>query len=186
MYVSTISGVRLNGISDVTTADIQATNGIVHVVDTVITLPTITNHLIANPDFSNLVSLLARPGQPDFASVLSGTSSSPFTVFAPFNSAFTALDAELAPGGIASVSANNITNILQYHVVGGNNVLSTTLSDGQVIIPILTPVQTFQILLFGGVRIRDSNFRQCNIIATDIQCSNGVIHVLGRVLLPTF
>ena len=157
---------------------------LIHVVNTVITLPTITNHLVANPDFSNLVSLLARPGQPDFASVLSGTSSSPFTVFAPFNSAFTALDAELAPGGIASVSANNITSILQYHVIASANVLANTLTNGQVFSTLLAS-QTF-ILQTLPVRIKDSNNRLSNIIATDIQCANGVIHVLDKVLLPTF
>jgi uncharacterized surface protein with fasciclin (FAS1) repeats len=184
MYVSTTSGVRLNGISDVTTADIVASNGIIHIVDAVIPLPTITNHLVANPNFSTLVSLLARPGQPDFASVLSGTDSSPFTVFAPFNSAFTALDAELAPGGIAGVSANNITSILQYHVVASANVLSINLTDGQVINSISG--QTFQFSFTGGPRIRDAQNRLSSIILTDIQCSNGVIHALDRVLLPTF
>ena len=178
------SALRINGVSDVIAANIEASNGIIHVVNTVITLPTITNHLVANPDFSNLVSLLARPGQPDFASVLSGTSSSPFTVFAPFNSAFTALDAELAPGGIASVSANNITSILQYHVIASANVLANTLTNGQVFSTLLAS-QTF-ILQTLPVRIKDSNNRLSNIIATDIQCANGVIHVLDKVLLPTF
>jgi uncharacterized surface protein with fasciclin (FAS1) repeats len=178
------SALRINGISDVITADLEASNGIIHVVNSVITLPTITNHLVANPNFSTLVSLLARPGQPDFASVLSGTDSSPFTVFAPFNSAFTALDAELAPGGIAGVSANNITSILQYHVVAAANVLSITLTDGQVINSISG--QTFQFSFTGGPRIRDAQNRLSSIILTDIQCSNGVIHALDRVLLPTF
>ena len=184
MYVSTISGVRLNGISDVTTADIQATNGIIHIVDAVIPLPTITNHLITNPEFSTLVSVLTRDGQPDFAALLSGTANSPFTIFAPVNPAFTALDAELAPGGIAGVSANNITSILQYHVVASANVLSIALTDGLVITSISG--QTFQFSFTGGPRIRDAQNRLSSIILTDIQCSNGVIHALGRVLLPTF
>ena len=184
MYVSTTSGVRLNGISDVTTADIVASNGIIHIVDAVIPLPTITNHLVANPIFSTLVSLLARPGQPDFAALLSGTDSSPFTIFAPVNPAFTALDAELAPGGIAGVSSNNITSILQYHVVASANVLSNALTDGLVITSISG--QTFQFSFTGGPRIRDAQNRLSSIILTDIQCSNGVIHALGRVLLPTF
>lgn len=180
------SALRINGISNVITADIPASNGIIHVVDAVITLPTITNHLIANPEFSSLVSVLTRDGQTDFAALLSGTANSPFTIFAPVNPAFTALNAELAPGGIASVSPSNITSILQYHVVAGANVLASSLTNNQVISTLLAP-QTFEILIQGGgVRIKDSNNRLSSIIATDIQCSNGVIHALDRVLLPTF
>jgi uncharacterized surface protein with fasciclin (FAS1) repeats len=182
MYVSTTSGVRLNGISDVTTADIQATNGIIHIVDAVIPLPTTITHLAANPSFSSLVSLLTSPGQPDFAGILSGTASSPFTVFAPFNSAFTALDAELAPGGIASVSANNITSILQYHVLVGANVLSNSFTNGQFYTTFSG--QNILVLLDGSPRIKDVLNRDSQIILTDIQCSNGVIHALDKVLLP--
>ncbi len=183
MFVSTSSGVKLNGISTVTTANVIASNGVVHVVDKVITLPTIATHAIANPSFTTLVSLLARPGQPDFASVLSGTAGAPFTVFAPVNAAFIALNTELT-GGIASVSDNNITRVLQYHVVGGANVLSSTLTEGQVVTPILTPAQTFTVMLQGGAKIKDANNRMSNIVAVDVQCSNGVIHALDKVLLP--
>ncbi len=183
MYVTTTSGVKLNGMSTVTTANVIASNGVVHIVDKVITLPTIADHAIANPNFSTLVSLLARPGQPDYATVLD--ESGKYTVFAPVNSAFTALDAELAPGGIASVSADDITKVLQYHVVSGANVLSSTLTEGQVVTPILTPAQIFTVLLSGGPKLRDASTRNSNIILTDVQCSNGVVHALGGVLLPT-
>ena len=183
MYVTTTAGVKLNGMSTVTTANVIASNGVVHIVDKVITLPTIADHAIANPNFSTLVSLLARPGQPDFATVLDEAGT--YTVFAPVNSAFTELDAELAPGGIASVSADNITKVLQYHVVSGANVVSTTLTEGQVVTPILTPAQTFTVLLSGGPKIKDAANRNSNIILTDVQCSNGIVHALGGVLLPT-
>lgn len=184
MYVTTTAGVKLNGMSTVTTANVVASNGVVHIVDKVITLPTIATHAVANPAFSTLVSLLARPGQPDFAAVLSGAGT--FTVFAPVNSAFTALDSELsASGGIAGVSADNITKVLQYHVVSGANVLSSTLTEGQVVTPILTPAQTFTVLLSGGPKIRDAANRESAIAITDVQCSNGVVHAIAGVLLPT-
>jgi uncharacterized surface protein with fasciclin (FAS1) repeats len=70
--------------------------------------------MLANPNFTSLVGALTGAGQPDFVTILSGTG--PFTVF-PTNAAFTALNTELAPGGIASVSAANLTKVLQYHVV---------------------------------------------------------------------
>lgn len=182
MYVNTSSGVKLNGIATVTTADIMASNGVIHIVDKVIDLPTIVTHAAANANFSTLVSVLNRSGQPNFITALSGTG--PFTVFAPTNAAFTALNTELAPGGIAGVSAANLTKVLQYHVVSPANVLAASLTEGQVVTPILTPAQTFTIQLTGGAKIKDANNRISNIIITDVQCSNGVIHAIDKVLLP--
>lgn len=181
MYVNTGSNmVMLNGVAKVTTADVMASNGIIHIVDKVINLPTIVTHATANPNFTSLVGALTGAGQPNFVSILSGTG--PFTVFAPTNDAFTALNTELAPGGIAGVSAANLTKVLQYHVVSGN-VLAASLTEGQVVATLQTP-QTFTVQLTGGAKIKDANNRISTIIATDVQCSNGVIHVLNKVLLP--
>lgn len=184
MYVDISSGVKLNGISTVTTANVMASNGVIHIVDAVIDLPTIVTHAAANANFSTLATVLNRSGQPNFTTALSAIG--PFTVFAPTNAAFTALDLELAPGGIASVSAANLTKVLQYHVLSGN-VLAASLTEGQVITPpLLTPSQTFTIQLSGGAKIKDARNRISNIIITDVQASNGVIHAINKVLLPTF
>lgn len=181
MFVNTAGGaVKLNGVATVTTANIIASNGVIHVVDKVIDLPTVVTHATANPNFTSLVGALTGAGQPNFVSILSGVG--PFTVMAPTNDAFTALNTELAPGGIASVSAANLTKVLQYHVVSGN-VLAASLTEGQVVPTLQTP-QTFTIQLTGGAKIKDANNRISTIVATDVQCSNGVIHVLNKVLLP--
>lgn len=183
MYVDLTSGVKLNGVAKVTIADVMASNGVIHVVDKVIGLPTIVTHAAANPNFTTLVSVLNRAGQPNFIEILAGTG--PFTVFAPTNAAFTSLNAELATsGGIAGVSASNLTKVLQYHVANGN-VLAASLTEGQMVSTLLTP-QKFTVMLSGGAKIKDVNNRMSNIVATDVQCSNGVIHVLDTVLLPTF
>ncbi|MBG6109496.1 putative surface protein with fasciclin (FAS1) repeats [Flavobacterium sp. CG_9.10] len=183
MYVNTGSSmVMLNGVAMVTTADIMASNGVIHIVDKVIGLPTIVTHATANANFTSLVGALTGAGQPNFVSILSGTG--PFTVFAPTNDAFILLNTELAPGGIASVSTANLTKVLQYHVVSGN-ILAASLTEGQVVATLQTP-QTFTIQLTGGAKIKDANNRTSTIIATDVQCSNGVIHVLNKVLLPIF
>jgi uncharacterized surface protein with fasciclin (FAS1) repeats len=184
MYVeASVTSVKLNGVSNVTTLNnIGASNGIIHIVDAVIDLPTIVTHATANANFSSLVGALTGAGQPDFVTTLSGTG--PFTVFAPDNDAFTALNTELT-GGIASVSTANLTKVLQYHVVQGDNVLAATLKDKQEITPILTPAQIFTIELpTTGAQIKDAAGRTSMIKVTDVQCSNGVIHVLKTVLLP--
>lgn len=182
MYVNTASGVKLNGISNVTTPNISATNGVIHIVDTVIGLPTIVTHALANPNFSTLVSALTRTDQPDFAGILSGTTNSPFTVFAPTNDAFGSLLTELGATSLNDINQNTLENTLKYHVVAGANVLSATLSNNQIV----TTFQgdDFTITTTDGAKITDANNRVSNIIAVDVQASNGVIHVLDKVILP--
>ena len=182
MYVNTASGVLLNGVATVTVKDVMASNGVIHVVDKVIGLPTIVTHATANSNFTSLVGALTGAGQPNFVSILSGTG--PFTVMAPTNAAFTDLNTELAPGGTASVSVANMTKVLQYHVANGN-VLAASLREGQEIATLQLP-QKYTIQLTGGAKIKDVRNRISTIVATDVQCSNGVIHVLNKVLLPTF
>ena len=179
MYINTASGVRLNGVSSVVVADIGASNGVVHVVDAVIGLPTIVTHALANPNFSTLVGALTSPGQPDFVGILSGTANSPFTVFAPSNDAFTNFENQ-NPGTLASLSTAQLTSVLTYHVVPGANVLSNAIPSG--------PITTFEGGTFSisGVTITDEVSRQTNIVAVDVQAANGVIHVINNVILPEF
>jgi uncharacterized surface protein with fasciclin (FAS1) repeats len=177
MFVNTASGVRLNGVASVITADIMASNGVIHVVDAVIGLPTIVTHATANPNFSDLVGALTAEGQPDFVGILSGTASSPFTVFAPSNAAFATFESQ-NPGTIASLTSAQLTAVLSYHVVAGVNVLSNGIPNG--------PITTFESGTFtiSGTTITDEAARQTNIVAVDVQATNGVIHVIDNVILP--
>lgn len=176
MYINTTNGVRLNGVSSVTTPDVVASNGVIHIVDAVIGLPTVVTHATANPSFSTLVSLLT---QQNLVSTLNGSASSPFTVFAPNNDAFTTFETQ-NPGVLASLTSAQVTAVLTYHVVAGANVLSSGIPA--------TPIITFETGTFtiAGTTITDERDRQTGIIATDVQASNGVIHVVNNVLLPTF
>ena len=182
MYLNISNGVKINGTSTVTAADIMASNGVVHKVDKVIGLPTIVTHAAANPEFSSLVAALTRPDMPNFVSILSGTASSPFTVFAPKNAAFGSLLSELGLANLAAVPQATLENVLKYHVVAGANVASTDLTNNMVV----TTFQggTFTITTTGGAKIKDANNRTSNIILTDVQCSNGIIHAVDKVLLP--
>ncbi|KIA90476.1 fasciclin domain-containing protein [Kaistella jeonii] len=182
MFINTASGVKINGVSNVTKTDIMATNGVIHKVDAVIGLPTIVTHAAANPNFTSLVAALTRADQPNFVSILGGTANSPFTVFAPTNMAFTNLLTELSLPNLAAIPGATLTSVLKYHVVAGANVASTDITDN-MIVPTFQG-ETFKITTTGGVKITDQNNRISNVIATDVQCSNGIIHVLDRVLLP--
>lgn len=182
MFLNNASGVKINGVSNVTKADIKANNGIIHKVDAVIGLPTVVTHALANPNFSSLVAALTRPDMPNFVAILSGTTNSPFTVFAPTNAAFTSLLAELPAPSLASIPQATLENVLKYHVVTGANVASTDLTNNMSV----TTLQggTFTVTTTGGAKIKDANNRISNIIATDVQCSNGIVHAIDKVLLP--
>jgi uncharacterized surface protein with fasciclin (FAS1) repeats len=179
-YVDLTSGVKIGGAT-VTTADVDASNGVVHIIDKVIVPPTVVNQALNNPNFSTLVAALTRSDlSVDYVSVLSGTG--PFTVFAPTNAAFTSLLAELGVASLNDIPAATLDAVLQYHVVNGANVLSTQLTDEQVVNSL--EGTSFRIDLTGGAKIVDANNRVANIIITDVQASNGVVHAIDKVILP--
>ncbi len=179
-YVDLTSGVKIGG-SSVTTADVNASNGVVHIIDKVIVPPTVVNQALNNPNFSILVAALTRADLGvDYVTLLSGTG--PFTVFAPTNAAFTALLAELGFADLNAIPAATLNAVLQYHVVNGANVLSTQLTNQQVVTTF--GGSTFKVDLTGGAKIVDGQNRISNIIATDVQGSNGVVHAIDKVILP--
>ena len=160
----------------VTTADVAATNGVVHIVDKVLVPPGVLNVVQmaqANPAaFSSLVGAVVSA---DLATTLSGTGK--FTVFAPTNTAFAA-----APTGLTTAQ---LRTVLSYHVLG-SQVLSTA-------IPFGTPVATVagqNITINAGTApviatITDTTATPATITAVDVRASNGVIHVIDKVLIPS-
>jgi uncharacterized surface protein with fasciclin (FAS1) repeats len=185
MFVDTSNGVRLNGVANVTQADINASNGVIHKVNAVIGLPTIVTHATANSNFSTLVAALTRSDQTDqnFVGILSGTASSPFTVFAPTNAAFGSLLTEFNWADLNAIPEAVLENTLKYHVVTGSNILASGIPTTATNITTFQG-QTFSVNATGGAKITDQNSRVSNIIATDVQCDNGVIHVLDKVIVP--
>lgn len=162
--------VILNSTSSVTAADIMASNGVIHVIDKVLLPPTVVDLAINNSNFSILVEAVLKA---ELAETLSG--SGPFTIFAPTNAAFEELFATLGVSGIADLSKEALTPILLYHVVSGN-VLSSDLSTGDV----ATLNGDIAISVGSTVTINGSSA----VLLTDVQGSNGVVHVIDEVLLP--
>ncbi len=162
--------VRLNGSSSVTTADIMASNGVIHVIDKVLLPPTVVGLAVNNSSFSILVEAVVKA---DLAGTLSGTG--PFTVFAPTNAAFEALFTQLGVSGIADLTKEQLTPILLYHVVSGN-VLSTQLTTGDV----NTLNGSLSVNVGSSVTLNGST----KVILADVQGTNGVVHAIDKVLLP--
>jgi transforming growth factor-beta-induced protein len=164
------SGVKLNKTTTVTKADVDVKNGVIHVIDKVLLPPSVVDQALANDSFSILVQAVVKAG---LVETLSG--SGPFTIFAPTNAAFESLFAALGISGIADLTAAQLIPILTYHVVSGN-VMSTQLSAGTV----ETLNGPISVTLTPSPAINTSSM----IVATDVQASNGIIHVINKVLLP--
>ena len=197
MLVTNVANViKLNNNATVSVPNLTTDTGVLHIVDRVIGLPRLTDLLTANTNFSKLVSFLKVTGQQDFTASPYLGNTTGVTVFAPTNTAFSALETELnivlgsptatppvAPVGITPAM---ITNVLKYHFVN-TTILSTALTQGQTVTTLLTPApNTFTVNLTIGVKLFDlhSPQRAASVIAADIQANNGVIHVLDKVLLP--
>jgi len=166
-----------NRTAKITATNLETSNGVIHVVDKVI-LPADKNVVQtaqALPDFSILVDAVVAA---NLQGTLSG--SGPFTVFAPTNAAFAALLAELGVTKdqlLADVPL--LTRVLTYHVVSGR-VLKADVPVGAAI----PTVEGGTFTIDAGLAITDQSARQSAIVGTDVLASNGVIHVIDRVLLP--
>lgn len=187
LFYSAVSDVVLNGQSTVTAADKTANNGVLHVVNTVIAIPTIATFATTNPALEDLVSalVLADSGTPTvpYIDTVSDPTAGPFTVFAPTNTAFDSLLLELDPSGstaLGDLDPALVDSVLLQHIVGVN-VTSSELPNGEVTTlggPITADNTAFT--------LTDANGRVSNIVTTlvDIQAVNGVVHVIDKVVLP--
>ncbi len=166
-----------NRRSNIVQADVAATNGVVHLIDKVL-LPAdknIVQTAQSLPQFSILVEAVVAA---DLQGALSGPG--PLTVLAPTNDAFVALLSELGVSK-ADLLANKplLTKVLTYHVLN-SRVLKAA-------VPVAIPITTLQGETFtvdAALAITDRLGRKSNITGTDVFASNGVIHVIDKVLLP--
>lgn len=174
--------VTLNGSSKVAVADVDASNGVIHVIDEVL-LPadfapqTIVQIALSNPDFSILVSALSKPELSDLLAAANNPTSN-LTVFAPNNDAFNAVLAALGKNSIDDLPIDLLKEIVTYHILG-DAVMSGELSNGEV--PTLLPNESVTVNVDGAVTING-----VDVIAADIRAINGVIHVVESVLLPSY
>ncbi len=173
----------VNG-SKVSTADVMADNGVIHVLDNVLLPPAemttpsqnIVEVAVADPDnFSTLVTALTAA---ELVTTLSDEDAM-FTVFAPTNAAFAAVDPDALSALLADTDA--LTNVLLTHVVGGATLssLDAYAANGKMLttasgtaIDVAIDAET-GMLIIGGA----------NVVISDIYTTNGVIHVIDSVIL---
>lgn len=154
-------------------ADVEATNGVVHVTDQVLLPTSVTSNIVdiavGAEDFSTLVDLVVAAG---LAETLSGEG--PFTVFAPTNAAFAALDEAVVTYLTSEEGKDDLTKILTYHVFPG--------------VVYQSAVPTAEVEMVSGdsasVKADPPMIDSANIVPGQVLASNGVIHAIDAVILP--
>ena len=161
--------------AQVITTDIKCSNGIIHVIDSVILPPekkTIVETAVGAGKFNTLVAAVKAAG---LAETLSGKG--PFTVLAPTDEAFAKIPADVLKGLLKPENKDKLAAILTYHVISGNvkaedvvKLESAKTVNGQ---SITISAKDGKVMVDGA-----------NVVKTDIECTNGVIHVIDSVIMP--
>ena len=171
------------GIAEIVVVDVPASNGIIHGISGVL-LPSITDVVVSDPAFTNLEAALiaadSDPSDPGLVEALDDNAGA-FTVFAPPDTAFTALVTALSGNASTGITAlgdfepYQLIPVLKYHVVPAV-VTAADVTAG----PVTTLGGIAQATTNGGVQIDGTAVTTANIFTR-----NGVIHVVGGVLLPS-
>jgi uncharacterized surface protein with fasciclin (FAS1) repeats len=159
----------------VVTADIQCANGVIHVIDSVV-LPEGLNIVQVADNAKSFKTLLTAATKAGLADVLQ--SGGPFTVFAPTDEAFAKLPAGTLENLLKPENKEQLAKIIKYHVL-----------SGRVYSPAAMKAKDAGTLAGQNVRFshKDNSLfvDSARIVATDIDASNGVIHVIDAVILPS-
>ncbi len=179
LLIDLSSGVSLNGISTVETPDMDASNGVIHIVDAVITLPTITTHIMGNPNLAELENSMGAEVTPeaDFLEILAGDG--PYTLFAPSNA---------ASNNFNNPDGNNISNVIFNHILLNNATLTNDFVTSYDLTTAATNENGDNLSLFVNTSdgIVLNGVSTGNLDNKDIIGTNGIIHIVETVIdLPT-
>merc|ERR1711959_256892 len=175
----------LMGNARVTTADVDASNGVVHIIDAVLIPPkmqaeiasqNIVELAAATADLSTLVAAV-KAG--DLVDTLSGTG--PFTVFAPTNEAFAKLPKATLDFLLKPENKAKLVDILTYHVAAGS-VHAADLKNGEKIKTV--EGKQVEARIFGSGKNSYVFINNARVTTADVDASNGVVHIIDHVLIP--
>lgn len=184
----TLNPLKLNGSVNVTTADVLATNGVVHVVDAVLVNPSvlpIVGTIVApayfNKNFSTLVAAVVKADV--LTTLLNATPQK--TLFAPTNAAFVtylgvANDAA-AVAAINGLAPSAVADILTFHLISGSKINAGNIAAGTTRVTTARSVNNFAFVTKTGTAVTINNAR---VTTADVNGSNGVVHVIDAVLTP--
>lgn len=160
--------------ANVVKTDIDCSNGVIHVIDSVI-LPASDNLVAVADKAGSFKTLLAAAKAAGLVEAVTGEG--PLTVFAPTDEAFAKLPAGTVETLLKPENKEKLADILKYHVVEGRIYSTDALAAGEA-----TTLQGGSVKITktaSGAKVNDAN-----LVATDIDASNGVIHVIDSVILP--
>jgi len=178
--------IYLNG-AKITQADIQVANGIIHLIDKLLTpsIGTLLTTIQNNPNLTFLSAAITRVASSSpslLAALNSSTSANAFTVFAPNDDAFRAAGYK-TPSTIETASPQILTTILSYHVLTGVSLLYQ-IQTGSVN-TLLTGNKLTLTAANGTVTVKgNKNSTAATIKTADIVTTNGVIHIIDQILQP--
>ena len=168
-------GVVMVGDATVTLADVPASNGVIHVIDKVLMPPVDPSDIPTTAASTGIhASLVAALTQANLVTALQADG--PFTVFAPTDDAFAAAGIDLSTFDTDDEIAA-LADILTYHVYAGS-VASSAVTDGLTVIMLNGDEATFTVA-DGTVMIGEAT-----VTMADVASSNGIIHVIDKVLMP--
>lgn len=178
LAIDTSGGVAVDG-ANVIKADIEASNGVIHVIDRVLMPKDIVEVAAGAGSFNSLLAAAKAAGLVDTLKA-----DGPYTVFAPTDAAFAALPAGTVESLLQPENREKLAAVLTYHVVPGRLMSADVVSkktaatvQGGVLDVTVMKDQNNEI---SGVRIDEAN-----VVTSDLIATNGVIHVIDRVMLPT-
>jgi len=148
----------------VTAANVECSNGIVHIIDKVLMLPKLTSEVATTGGLTQLVNALTKAALADTVNTAAS-----LTIFAP-------TDAAMVAAGWDALDTETLASVLKYHVVAGTVAYSTGLSAGAI-----TTLEGSDITvdLSSGVKINDATVTLANVLT-----KNGVVHIIDKVLMP--
>jgi uncharacterized surface protein with fasciclin (FAS1) repeats len=185
LYFDAVDGITFNGTATVTSGDRPAANGIYHIIDAVIGLPTLSTFVGIDENFKSFDTAL------DLISPVSNVPNSleegngPWTVFIPVEQAFDDLiDSNTEWNFLSDINEDLLTDVISHHILEGN-IRSTDITGNQMVVSLEGDPLTFTITN-GDIEITDGSGNEGALLAvTDIQAANGIIHVLSnKVLIP--
>lgn len=173
------AGFRLNNSATVTEPNIETFNGYLHIVDAVLSPPTIAEMISQNPDLSELEMAL------DVSNTNTLQLAGPNTILAPVNDGFDSFYSEIGASGPSDIDLMELENLMQYHIIPDTNLVSSSIMVDSVYTLLRPGVNNVSIsidTLNSELDIIDFQSRESSSILLDVQARNGAMHLISEVL----
>ncbi len=183
IFIKTEGSIRVNGERLVALQDVRVKNAVIHVVDNVVAPIDLLTIVNSHPELSTFAQIFERePIATNINELLNGEEI--FTLFAPTDSAFLDLFTELGVNAISGIPADDLEQVLLNHFVPSSNLYAEDLVASEKLSTLL-PNQELTIGESNNIKSVRSNNRIANLVITNGQGVNGVIHLIDKVLVPS-